>query len=86
MLSPKSNWYKEFSEKGNYHGIIDRMVFHVGLKVSDIHEHTGLSYQTIRKHMRRLVDEGLVARTSEFFEFEHYRITDKMRELYGCAA
>lgn len=59
------------------------MVFHVGLRISDIHECTGLSYQTIRKHLKRLENEGLVTRTSEFFELEHYRITDKMRELHG---
>lgn len=86
MLNPTSNWFKEFSEKGTRLGLIDRFVFHSGLTIQVIQECTGLSLQTVKKHLQRLVKEDLLIEGISFTDdprSKHFRITDKMRKMYG---
>jgi hypothetical protein len=51
-------WSVELEQAGNYEGIADRLRFHGSLRVADVVQNTGLSPQTVIKHLNRLVDAG----------------------------
>jgi len=57
----KDLWVKEFKEaKSNKEGILDRIKFHGGLTDQLISENSGLSIQTVRKHLKTLSVEGKI--------------------------
>jgi predicted ArsR family transcriptional regulator len=51
-------WADEVKRLGIREAIRQRLTFHVGLNMDDLTEGTGRGSQTIRKHMRVLVEEG----------------------------
>lgn len=69
-LSTDRLWSKEFSERGNRDAIASRLAFHGGLNVDDVVRHTGLSPQTVRKHLDALVADG---RATKLENQDHWR-------------
>ena len=54
----RSHWSDEIKRSGWKQALLSRLIFHNGLYVGDVADCGGVSLQTARKHVRRLVESG----------------------------
>lgn len=75
---PRSDalWAEEVKTKGAKAAIEDRIHFHGALPLEEIVRNTGLCTNTVLKHIKKLIEEGLVRRDHLSYE-EGYRHTRK---------
>jgi hypothetical protein len=65
-------WAEEFKVAGNREGIADRLRFHGTLFVDGVVKRSGLSPQTVRKHLNSLVDDGRALRSTHLVDAYHH--------------
>jgi len=71
------NWSREIKEKGTYIAILDRIKFHGSLSVKLIQENTGLCYNTIMKHLQKMIDSGEIKLDyQDFYKYNSIRKTN----------
>ncbi|MBI3632499.1 MAG: winged helix-turn-helix domain-containing protein [Candidatus Vogelbacteria bacterium] len=52
------HWVVELKKLGWEGMLIERLRFHGGLTIKEVAEETGVSQQTVKKHVEKLVDLG----------------------------
>jgi len=77
--SPSMHWRDEIEEKGTESALLDRLRFHKGMFLTEVELLAGLSHQTIRRHLNRLIAKGFCIQRY-INDREYYEITSSGRE------
>jgi predicted ArsR family transcriptional regulator len=73
-------WEKELAENGTERALLDRVRFHGAINLQTASDNLGLSFQTVRKHARRLRERGEIWIENEYGE--NPRLHDKNHRVF----
>ncbi len=83
MNNPKATvrpkyWKEEFVKAGTRNALISRLLFHSALNIAHVVELTGLSFSTIRRNFKKLLDEKYIEPVIGIEDL--YKITASLRK------
>lgn len=74
-------WEKELEKSGTAKALLDRIRFHGAISLQTASDNMGLSFQTVRKHARRLRERGEIWIEDEYGENPHLHNHNHRRQV-----